>query len=49
MDTFDHAIEADLIQASTVIASVVAQEANAPEMMPRKPLPVPRKGAEGSR
>lgn len=49
MDTFDHAIEADLIQASTVIASVVAQAANAPEMMPRKPLPVPRKVSEGSR
>jgi carboxypeptidase Q len=49
MDTFDHAIEADLIQASTVIASVVAQEANATEMMPRKPLPAPRKVVEGSR
>jgi len=49
MDTYDHVIEADLIQASTVIASVVAQEANAPEMMPRKPLPAPRKPAEGSR
>lgn len=49
MDTYDHAIEADLIQASTVIASVVAQEANAPEMMPRKPLPAPRKAAEASR
>jgi carboxypeptidase Q len=49
MDTYDHVIQADLIQASTVIASVVAQEANAPEMMPRKPLPAPRKTAEGSR
>ncbi len=49
MDTYDHAIEADLIQASTVIASVVAQEANMPEMMPRKPLPAPRKVAGGSR
>lgn len=38
MDTYDHLIPGDLIQASAVIASVVAQEANAPEMMPRKPL-----------
>lgn len=41
MDTYDHAIQADLIQASAVIAFLVAQEANAPEMMPRKPPPVP--------
>jgi carboxypeptidase Q len=45
MDTYDHAVPADLIQASAVIASVVAQEANAPEMMPRKPLPAARKTA----
>jgi len=38
MDTLDHVVAADLIQASAVIASVVAQEANAAEMMPRKPL-----------
>jgi carboxypeptidase Q len=48
MDTLDHVVGADLIQASAVIASVVAQEANAPEMMPRKPLPAARK-ADGSR
>lgn len=45
MDTLDHVVGADLIQASAVIASVVAQEANAPEMMPRKPLPASRKPA----
>jgi Zn-dependent M28 family amino/carboxypeptidase len=45
MDTYDHLVPADLIQASAVIAGVVAQEANAPEMMPRKPLP--RKVAGG--
>jgi carboxypeptidase Q len=45
MDTFDHIVSADLVQASAVIAAVVAQEANAPEMMPRKPLPVIRKNA----
>jgi carboxypeptidase Q len=43
MDTYDHLVPADLIQASAVIASVVVQEANAPEMMPRKPLPAARK------
>jgi Zn-dependent M28 family amino/carboxypeptidase len=47
MDTYDHLVPADLIQASAVIASVVAQEANAPEMMPRKPLPAARKTAGG--
>jgi carboxypeptidase Q len=45
MDTLDHVVAADLIQASAVIAGVVAQEANAPEMMPRKPLPAVRKAA----
>jgi carboxypeptidase Q len=48
MDTYDHVVQADLVQASAVIASVVAQEANAPEMMPRKPLPAPEKNT-GSR
>ena len=47
MDTLDHVVAADLMQASAVIASVVAQEANGPEMMPRKPLPTPRKGVTG--
>jgi hypothetical protein len=42
MDTFDHLVPADLMQASAVIASVVAMEANAPEMMPRKPMPAPQ-------
>jgi carboxypeptidase Q len=45
MDTYDHLVPADLIQASAVIASVVVQAANAPEMMPRKPLPTARKMA----
>ena len=39
MDTYDHLVPADLMQASAVIAGIVAAEANAPEMMPRKPLP----------
>lgn len=48
MDTYDHAVQADLIQASAVIAYIVAQEADAPEMMPRKPLPAARKPQPGS-
>jgi carboxypeptidase Q len=47
VDTYDHAVAADLIQAATVIASVVAQEANAPEMMGRKPLPTAQKAPVG--
>ena len=38
-DTYDHLVPADMMQASAVIAAMVATEANAPEMMPRKPLP----------
>jgi|SRR5271165_4451071 len=39
MDTFDHAIAGDLMQASAVIASVVYDAATRPDMLPRKPLP----------
>jgi carboxypeptidase Q len=39
MDTFDHAQAGDLMQAVAVIASVVYDAANRPEMLPRKPLP----------
>jgi carboxypeptidase Q len=39
MDTYDHAVAADLMQASAVIASVVYDAANRGEMLPRKPLP----------
>lgn len=42
MDTYDHAIAADLMQASAVIASVVYDAANRSEMLPRKPLPKPQ-------
>ncbi len=38
-DTLDHAIPADLMQASAVIASVVYQAANRPQMLPRRALP----------
>jgi Zn-dependent M28 family amino/carboxypeptidase len=36
MDTYDHAVASDLMEASAVIAAVVYQAANAPEMLPRK-------------
>jgi len=40
-DTYDHAIEADLMQASAIIATVVYQAANRPERLPRRALPSP--------
>jgi hypothetical protein len=39
MDTYDHAIPADLMQASAVIASCVYAAANRPEMLPRREVP----------
>ncbi|HUK15094.1 MAG TPA: M28 family peptidase [Bryobacteraceae bacterium] len=39
MDTYDHAIPADLMQASAVIATVVYETANRKEMLPRRELP----------
>jgi hypothetical protein len=39
MDTWDHAVPADLMQASAVIASVVYDVANRKEILPRRPLP----------
>jgi len=41
MDTWDHAVPADLMQASAIIASLVYDAANRPEMLPRRPLPQP--------
>jgi carboxypeptidase Q len=38
MDTYDHLIPADLMQASAVISSIVVQAANGNEMLPRKPI-----------
>jgi hypothetical protein len=52
-DTYDHAVAADLMQASAVIASVVYEAANRPERLPRRPLPkvepTPRKVSEERR
>ena len=44
VDTYEHAVPADLMQASAVIASVVREAANHPDRLPRRPLP-----AAGSR
>ena len=41
MDTLDHVQPTDLMQAAAVIAAVVYDAANRPEMLPRKPLPSP--------
>jgi hypothetical protein len=42
MDTYDHAVPSDLMEASAVIAAVVYQTANSPDRMPRKELPKAR-------
>jgi hypothetical protein len=39
MDTWDHAVPEDLMQASAVIATVVYQTATRKEMLPRRELP----------
>ncbi|MGE5814493.1 MAG: M20/M25/M40 family metallo-hydrolase, partial [Acidobacteriota bacterium] len=44
-DTYEHAIPADLMQASAVIASVVYDAANRPERLPRRALPKPASAA----
>ena len=41
MDTLDHVQAADLMQAAAVVATIVYQAANRPEMLPRKALPKP--------
>jgi hypothetical protein len=41
VDTFDHLQSPDLMQAAAVIATVVYDAANRPEMLPRKELPKP--------
>lgn len=43
MDTYDRVNENDLMQASVVIASLVYHTAMRDEMIPRKPLPEPKK------
>ncbi|HXB70772.1 MAG TPA: M20/M25/M40 family metallo-hydrolase [Candidatus Acidoferrales bacterium] len=41
MDTWDHAVPEDLMQASAVIATMVYETATRKEMLPRRPLPKP--------
>jgi hypothetical protein len=41
MDTWDHAVPEDLMQASAVIATLVYQTATRQEMLPRRELPKP--------
>ena len=43
MDTYDRVQRADMLQQVAVMATVVYHAANRDEMMPRKPLPKPRK------
>jgi carboxypeptidase Q len=38
VDTYEHAVPADLMQASAVIASVVHEAANYPDRLPRRPF-----------
>jgi hypothetical protein len=42
MDTLDHAQAADLMQSAAVIATLVYQAANRPDLLPRKALPQPQ-------
>ena len=42
MDTYDHAVPSDLMQAAAVIASVVYDASTRPDMLPRKALPKPQ-------
>lgn len=42
MDTYDHLVPADLMQAATIVASFVYNTAQQNEMIPRKALPKPR-------
>ncbi|MBV8070812.1 MAG: M20/M25/M40 family metallo-hydrolase [Acidobacteriaceae bacterium] len=39
MDTYSHAIQEDLMQASAIIATMAYDIANRPEQFPRKPMP----------
>ena len=48
IDTYDHLQAPDLMQAAAVIASVVYDAANRPEMLPRRELPKPSPKMEGA-
>ena len=42
VDTYDHAVPGDLMQASAIVASFAYHAATRPELLPRKPLPKPQ-------
>ena len=44
MDVYDRIQRGDMLQMSAVVASIVYQTANRPEMFPRKPKPEPSSG-----
>lgn len=48
MDVYDRIQAGDMMQASAIIASLVYDTANRPEMLPRKPLPPPQPVARNS-
>ncbi|MCH8807107.1 MAG: M20/M25/M40 family metallo-hydrolase [Planctomycetes bacterium] len=48
MDTYERAIDSDLMQASVIMASFVYNTAMRDEKLPRKPLPEPRPPRESS-
>ena len=51
MDVYDRIQAGDMMQASAIIASMVYDTANRPEMLPRKPLPAAqrsRRNGEGN-
>ncbi len=41
LDVYEHAQAGDLMQAAAIVATLVYEAANRPEMFPRKPLPPP--------
>ncbi len=48
MDVYDRIQPGDMMQSSAVIASLVYDTANRPEMLPRKPLPKPQPARRNS-
>jgi Zn-dependent M28 family amino/carboxypeptidase len=49
MDVYDRIVPEDMKQMAAIVASFVYQTANREEMLPRKPLPQPKKAEEGRR
>ena len=49
MDTYERIVPKDMMQNAVIIASMIYQAANSPDMFPRKPLPPPppQRGTRG--